>query len=342
MFLMASRNDRNILNFLILLQTHNRKTITHEKLYSKWKRLVSYQKLSESEYRNTFEKLVNAFSQEQTKITSRPVIRQISYHKYIIGNLADAMRIKSCYGSKLKVDMSYRNIREYGNLFRLCQFAVISFMVQVLDYCKDAHYDWRLIENVFGLRKAEVRKYFKQTPVTRKIGKIESTETGLDQNIFTLSNVMGWNIQTGFRLVSWTGVKFMDFNGVVDMESIASIVDRLETKTYSIYNGRWNRRLDGITEHGTSHRFVLRRNITGYNYGRKQSRAGFLVKKIVENVNLGQYKNCKNITGKYRNRYIQDATSVTERNLVLEKALKNYNYHYKSAVRSGLLSIQLY
>ena len=345
MFQIAAKHDRNIADFLNMLYFYNGTIIKKTVLYNKWKSLVAYQKKSEKEIRDIFEKLFFAFSQNKTRYTNRKIINiitnDVGENRYRISNVTEAMIHKTCYGNKLPVDMSKEEIEHYGSLSNLRKFAIISFIIQILKYCKNAEFDWGLLENILGITKTEVKKYFKRLPVTRNIGIQESKDLELDINAFTLSRCLGWNIQTGFRLISCTGVEFMDFGGILDIESMSSIVDRLETKTYCIYNGRWNRPLCGDAAMNTSRVYHTLRQVTAYKNGGKRSRASSFVKMLAEVTNLGQLKNCKNIV-KNRNKYVPSGSSISMRNHLIERTLRRYNHQYNYAVINDMLSIRLY
>lgn len=342
MFQKASKKDGNIGDFLNMLHFHSGTTIKKSSLFKHWCFLLSYQNKSEKELHTIFEHLFSAFLQHRTKYTDKAIIfPTINQDIYRIGNVTNAMIQKTCYGSILPVDMSKSEMLKYGSLRNLRKFAIISFLIQIVKYCKNAEFDGGLLENILGITKHDIKTYFKKIPVTRRIGIQEAKDLKLDENAFTLSRYMGWSIQTGFRLISSTGVKFIDFGGITDFESMSSIVDRLETKTYCIYNGRWNRPLCGDAVMATSRVYHAKRQITAYNIGGKCSRASSFVKMLAEVTNLGQLKNCKNII-RNRRKYIPEGVGPVMGNHLLERTLRRYNHHYNCAVSNNMLAIRLY
>lgn len=340
MFHKTGKQNNHIADFLTLLHLHSGTLVTKNTLYNEWRYITAYQKKSEKEVRDNFEKLFMGFSQKKTKHTFRPIIHYVTYNTYRIANVPDSMYIKTCYGDKLTVEISKDTISEYGSLKNLRKFAIISFLVQILNYCKNAEFDGGLLQNILGLSKHDIREYFKKIPVVRQIGIQEAIDLELDINAFTLSKFLGWSIQTGFRLISSTGIKFMDFNGEIDYVSMSSIVDRLETKTYCVYKGRWNRPISDDAALSTTRVYQAKRQVTGYKSGGKRSRAYSFIKMLAEVTNLGQLKNCKNIM-KNRNKYVPEGSSVTMRNHIVEKTMRKYNHQYNTAVKNNVLAIKI-
>lgn len=339
----AGKNCGAIADFLTLLHLYSGCIIRKSVLFNKWKRYIAYQKKSEHEVRADFEKLFSAFSQDRTKVTFRKIIHKtdINNNWVRISEVPDAMIMKTCYGTNLSVDFSNEQIEKYGSLKNLRKFAIISFLVQILNYCKNAEFDGGLLYNILGITKHDIKLYFKRIPVYRKIGIQEAKDLELDMNAFTLSRFLGWSIQTGFRLLSWTGVQFIDFGGKQDIQSMSSIIDRLETKTYCVYNGRWNKLLSDDAALETSRVYHAKRQITCYKDGNRASRASSFVKMLAMVTNLGQLKNCKNIVNN-RKKYIPEGVGVTMGNHLIERNMRRYNHHYNYAVTSNTLAIRLY
>ena len=339
MFQMAGRKDGNIADFLTMLHLYSGRIVRKTVLLRVWKRLTAYQKKSETEIRNTFENLFNAFMQKKTRITFRRIIHHVEDGWYRISEVPDSMFTKTCYGTELKVEITSEEIKKYGSLKRLRKFAIISFLVQILKYCKNAEFDSGLLYNILAITKNDIRKYFKKIPVIRKIGIQEAKDLELDLNTFTLSKYLGWSIQTGYRLLSCTETKFMDFGGKTDIKSMSSIVDRLETKTYCVYNGRWNRSLGDDAVMETSRVYHAKRQVTGYKDGNRASRASSFVRMLALVTNLGQLKNCKNIVRKIKT---SSCGCISVRNRHIENSMRRYNHQYDYACSSNNLAIRLY
>lgn len=339
MLMIASDHNRQLFNFFLLLyRNRDSKNILKTRLLKQYRQITAYQKKSESETLEEFNKMFSAYQQKETLQTNKRLLSMANHQRCNIYNIITALKTQICYGNRIRIPINYKTVKKYGNCFDYFRTAIASFLKQTIEYCKDAEFDHGLIYNIFGFKRADIDRFFVRTPVIRKIGIQEAKDLNLDTNLFTKSETGGWCIQTGFRLTPKDGAEFIEFKCNRDIESMSSIVDRLEHKEYSIENGRWNRKLGDNDASCASRTYRAKRHVTGYKEGCRNSRASSFLKRVAEVTNLGQYKNCKNIRAS-QERYAPCSGGRLRRD-ILKDRMEIFCFHYQNAVDTRTLSVR--
>lgn len=329
--ILTSTKERDVIEFLFLLNTFGGQRITKEQCFERFLEINKYSSLSKKKLSEKFEKCFFAF-QQPNQFFVRPLITQHSKNLYKIHSVYTNIKNKTNHhGSFNTLYHAKVTLPVYKNVYTIFKTASLYLLQKLVEYCNDAQFDWKLIDNIFGLSKHFVEKYFTVHAVHREIGPVEARDCQLDRNLFGKKN---YRIQTGFTLSIKKEVNVNWDNSAIDPSFFERVLYKLENKDYS------NSRVDDVEQITVEHmdkprKFVLKREITGYTYGLCPTRASAFVKKIAEIHNLGQYKNISNIYS-----YLRKTTTDTsyKRNAIINsKAIyyaryNNYQYGHSDTI----------
>jgi hypothetical protein len=255
------------------------------------------------------------------------LIKKLNNNRFCANNILPNLSITSPHLSLYKVKVGYKEIESYkGNMSKLskdCSFASIE---NICNKYKDVVFTYPLIKQIFGLSKQDVKNYLKDTAkieyVYRTIGKQECDDLELDYNLFTHKKkfkiIRGFKINFFSKFEHNLSISFSDF-------ALKTIKTRLEKEQY-----RFNQ-TNFFTLLNTTNRPILNNNECQFNeqYERlgfncvSSAHSRYRLKKYIESVNLGSFKQMKNIYSYLKNNFDKD---------YFEKGI-DFKHSYKSLLK---------
>ncbi len=231
--------------------------------------------------------------------SKKGIISKVSNNRYKVNNILSSLSIQTPHKHLYNIRINHEQFEKYNhnitNLVKDCNWKLIEILV---NGCKDVIFTYKQIQNIFGLTKNDVKKYLKATCsnvtyVTRTIGKNEQKDLELDTNL--LGSKKHYKMIRGFTININKPLDVIHIN--VNKKNLISIKDRLEKQQfrYNVY--------DFMASVTNANRPKLGDSDCSFND--QYERLGFTcvtsaqsqckLKEYVESVNIGSYKQMKNI-----------------------------------------------
>lgn len=241
------------------------------------------------------------------------LIKKIDNDRYQVNHVLSRLSIKTPHKHLYNLRLNNQIFEQYEgnvtNIIKDCNWKVIETLVM---NCKGVVFTYALIQNIFGLTRTDVKNYLRKTKsckcnVYRTIGKAEQSDLELDTNL--LGSKKNYKMIRGFTIDIGQS---LDINIRINNSALSSIKDRLE-KTQFKYSVK-----DFFVFATDASRPKLNQNECNV-FNDQYERLGFScvankhsqdsLKKYVENVNLGSFKQMKNVYSWLNHNFDPDKTN---------------------------------
>ena len=239
--------------------------------------------------------------QHNSFYTNNPLIIKLDENRYKFNSIQSSIKFNSPHKHFYSALVNDTLIADYnGNMSNFVRDCAWKTMEQLIDLTKGkAVFNFPIIKTIFGLTKNDVKSYMKKLEVEkifkyRHIGYLEKKDLELDTNL--LGAKKNFRFIRGFIFKFETNERYgvlakIKFNKI----ALFTIKVRLEKEQYrfSILN------FYSITANLPkleSKRWDFSEQYEGLGFNRmKDSRSQYRLKRYVESVNLGSYKQMNNI-----------------------------------------------
>ena len=229
---------------------------------------------------------------------NKGIIQKVSYNLYKVANLQSTLEEFTPHLSLFNVMINESDILMYdSNMSELIKDCIFECIRNLSILSPNTEYTHRLIKKIFGLSKADFKKRVKKSStkikyVYRTIGHKESYDLELNQNLFKGKH----KCISSFKLVVPTTSKDFFLDMKINHKSLFTIKERLQLQKFSFSAKDFFFHYNASVPNTKNDLWVFRKQYERLGYRLYESNHKlYRLKEYIEAVNLGVFKQCKNI-----------------------------------------------